>query len=227
MFTGLIQTTGVIVKRIQNGAAGKLFLRAAGSMPRLEAGESIAVNGACLTLETWAGEELRFHVMEESFRKTNLGMLPPGSRVNLERALMPSSRLGGHLVSGHVDCTGKILSFGPAGSDMELKVELPQAVSPFVVPKGSICVDGVSLTVASLDPQGNSFSVRIIPTTWNETCLRDRAVGDSVNLEADMLGKYVYFQLERILRAPREGDGAGECGRPSEITMEDLLKAGF
>ena len=227
MFTGLVQTTGIIVKRIQNGAAGKLMVRPAKSMKNLEPGESVAVNGTCLTLENDSGGILQFHVMEESFRKTNLGILPPGAGVNMERALTLSSRLGGHLVSGHIDTTGTVLSFGPAGSDIELLVELPDAIADFVVPEGSICIDGVSLTVAAVDFSQKRFSVRIIPTTWKETCLKERKVGSKVNLEADMLGKYVHFQLERMAHKRSEKSSDGIAEGSGGITMDDLLRAGF
>ncbi len=229
MFTGLVQTTGTIVKRIQQGAAGKLIIQPAVPVKELETGESIAVNGACLTLESGKENLLQFHVMEESFRKTNLGELAIGASVNLERALTLKNRLGGHLVSGHVDCTGRILSFGRVGSDRELVLELPETIAGFMVPKGSICIDGVSLTVASLDLQKKRFAVRIIPVTWDETCLKERQVGDRVNLEADMLGKYVRFQLEQILSGNGLQDGGSipGMGKKRDITMDDLRNAGF
>ena len=216
MFTGLIQQTGTIAARSMNGKAGKLTIRLKKPLEKPEMGESIAVNGACLTLEQANGTELVFHVMEETFNKTNLGSLPAGVEVNLERALRVGDRLGGHFVSGHVDGTGKILSFERVGDDMELRVELPPHIAGFLVPKGSIAIDGISLTIASLS--GSDFTVRIIPTTWNETNLSSRRGGDLLNLEADMLGKQIRYQLEAML-------GSGTKKR--ELTMDDLIRAGF
>lgn len=216
MFTGLIQQTGTIAARSMSGKAGKLAIRLKMPLPDPEPGESIAVNGACLTLEQANGTELIFHVMEETFNKTNLGILSIGSEVNLERALRVGDRLGGHFVSGHVDGTGRILSFQRVGDDMELRVELPAAIAGFLVPKGSIAIDGISLTIASLSAE--SFTVRIIPTTWNETNLSRRKSGDLLNLEADMLGKQIRYQLEAMF---------GSAGRKKELTMNDLIRAGF
>ena len=214
MFTGLIQQTGKISSRSMNGNAGKLTICLKQPLSAPETGESIAINGTCLTLEEMNGTELVFHVMEETFRRTNLGSLPTGAVVNVERALRAGDRLGGHFVSGHVDGTGRILSFERIGSDMELRVELPENVSKFLVPKGSIALDGISLTIANLTKQ--SCAVRIIPTTWRETNLSFKSCGDILNLEADMIGKQIRCQLESILQ---------ETG--SKLTMDDLVKAGF
>ncbi|MBO5958585.1 MAG: riboflavin synthase [Lentisphaeria bacterium] len=216
MFTGLIQQTGSLAARSMNGNAGKLTIRLKTPLSSPELGESIAINGVCLTLEQVNGTELVFHVMEETFNKTNLGSLPPGSAVNVERALRVGDRLGGHFVSGHVDGTGRILSFERVGDDTELHVTLPAHIAGFLVPKGSIAIDGISLTIASLSEE--SFTVRIIPTTWNETNLSSRKCGDLLNLEADMLGKQIRYQLEAMF---------GSAGRKKELTMDDLIRAGF
>ena len=223
MFTGLIQGTGRIVDRAASSGAGRLTVESEKEFASLAYGESIAVNGACLTLERHDGRILVFHVMEESFRRTNLGKLPPGSPVNLERAMASGDRFGGHLVTGHVDACARILSRGPAGADTEFVLETPGEVAPFLVPKGCICVDGISLTVASLE--ADRFSVRIIPVTWNETALRFRKAGDFVNLEADLIGKYVCHQLQRMLGRGPEAVPDPSSGRP--LTMDDLREARF
>jgi len=222
MFTGLIQGIGRIVERTASSGAGRLIVETEKAFPDPAYGESIAVNGACLTLEQHDGRLLTFHVMEESFRRTNLGKLPPGSPVNLERAMASGGRFGGHLVTGHVDAAARILSRGTAGADTEFVLEMPGEIASWLVPKGCICVDGISLTVASLEE--DRFSVRIIPVTWNETALRYRNVGDSVNLEADIVGKYVCHQLQRMFG---HGPASGPDPARSSLTMDDLRKAGF
>ncbi len=217
MFTGLIEQTGTLAGRHMNGKAGKLTVRLKKPLPLPEAGESIAVNGACLTLEQCNanGMELVFHVMEETFRRTNLGSLPVGAELNLERALRVGDRLGGHFVSGHVDGTGVILALEKVGSDTEVKISLPPDVAAFLVPKGSIALDGISLTIASLAPE--YCTVRIIPTTWRETNLSARKCGDVLNLEADMIGKQIRRQLDAVLGQKQT----------SSVTLDSLLKAGF
>ncbi len=214
MFTGLIEQTGILAGRNMNGNAGKLTVRLKSPLPSPEAGESIAVNGACLTLEQAEGTNLVFHVMEETFRRTNLGSLPAGAVLNLERALRMGDRLGGHLVSGHVDGVGTILALEKVSADTELKVSLPENVAKFLVPKGSIALDGISLTIADL---GRDFcTVRIIPTTWRETNLADKSCGDKLNLEADMIGKQIRCQLDAFLAEQK-----------NSVSMDDLRKAGF
>ena len=225
MFTGLIQGTGRIVDRAASSGAGRLTIETEKAFSSLTYGESIAVNGACLTLERHDGRILVFHVMEESFHRTNLGRLPLGSAVNLERAMAAGDRFGGHLVTGHVDASARILSRGSAGADTEFVIETPEAVAPFLVPKGCICVDGISLTVASLNE--DSFSVRIIPVTWNETALRFRKTGDPVNLEADLIGKYVCHQLQRMRGSGGPESGSSSVPSSHPLTMDDLRKAGF
>ena len=218
MFTGLVQCTGEFTGKNMTGKAGKLFIRSHKKFHDLKLGESIAVNGTCLTLESFSGNDLSFHVLKETFDKTDLGELVSGSTVNLERALAAGDRLGGHIVSGHVDGTGKILSLGKEGDDTVLEITAPEEILMYIVPKGSIAVDGISLTVASV--KENSFTICIIPTTWNETNLQTKKSGDMVNLETDMLGKYMYNFLMRI------NQGNGEK-KTSSVTLEKLAEAGF
>lgn len=215
MFTGLIETTGTFLGAVRNGRAGKLRVEAHKKLEHLAPGESIAVNGACLTLEKAAGALLAFHVLEETFRKTNLGRVKRGAALNLERALAPGGRLGGHLVSGHVDGAVRVISLGRHGDDMVLTAACPPELRKFIVPKGSVALNGVSLTVAELGE--DRFAVHLIPATWRGTNLSEAAAGDMLNLECDMLGKYVASLLER---------GAPETAK-SSITMDTLTNAGF
>lgn len=219
MFTGIIQKLGRIADRRLSGASGKLIIEMDEPYANPEGGESIAVNGTCLTLESWSEKQFVFHVMEETFRRTNLGELPKGGVVNLERAMAAGDRFGGHIVTGHVDGTGEILKRENVGSDLEFTVSLPETIAPYLAPKGSIALDGISLTLASL--HADHFTVRIIPTTWEHTALRYRNKGDKVNLEGDLIGKYVQHQLAVMLgKTP-------ETAARKEISMEDLLNAGF
>jgi riboflavin synthase len=214
MFTGLIEKKARIKSRDISSGAGKLELFTETPFTDLKRGESIAVNGACLTLETFNKNDLVFHVLEETFSKTNLGILGIGSWVNLERSLTAGSRIGGHLVTGHIDTAAAVESLIPAGDDWELSISLPDELLPYIVKKGSIAIDGVSLTVVKLE--GNIFSVHLIPVTCQDTCLPEREAGQMVNLEVDIIGKYVVRQLS--VRQENAG---------SDITMEMLEKSGW
>ena len=216
MFTGLIEKTGVLTGRESGAKAGRLFVKPDVPWTDLEAGESIAVNGACLTFEKESGGSLTFFVMKETLDRTNLGQLKNGARVNLERALSLGSRLGGHLVSGHVDAAVKVLSFGRIGDDFELRMEMPPGLRLLFVPKGSVCVNGVSLTLT--DVTDETFAVRLIPTTRRETNLDDLKPDDLVNIETDLIGKYVCEQLRHM-------DGGPQSGK--KLSMDDLTEAGF
>ena len=216
MFTGLIEKTGVLTGRESGAKAGRLTVKPDTPWPDLEAGESIAVNGACLTFEKEAGGNLTFFVMKETLDRTNLGQLKTGARVNLERALSLGSRLGGHLVSGHVDAAVKVVSFGKTGDDYELRMEMPSELRIFFVTKGSVCVNGVSLTLT--DVNNKTFAVRLIPTTRRETNLDGLKPGDLVNIETDLIGKYVCEQLSHM-------NGGAQSAKA--VTMRDLTEAGF
>lgn len=214
MFTGLVQATGRIVAR----EGGALVVRPDTAWADdLEFGESIAVNGCCLTLEASRGGQMTFHTLRESLRRTNLGVLPLGAAVNLERALKVGDRLGGHLVQGHVDTAARVLACGrlPDG-DFDLRIALDAEYAPLVVEKGSIAVDGVSLTVAETGK--DFFAVRLIPVTRRETALEERGAGGTVNLEFDVLGRYILRQAELREASPAAG---------SAITMDTLREAGF
>ncbi len=214
MFTGLIEQVGVLKKRELHSGSGKLYIQPSRPLENPIFGESVAVNGTCLTLEKCENDHtLVFHALEETFRRTNLGELSIGSKVNLERAMQLGDRFGGHIVSGHVDCVARVLSFKKGASDYELKVELPPQLVPFLIEKGSICIDGVSLTIGRLS--ADSFSVFLIPVTLAETALIERKSGELVNLEGDLIGKYVAKQL------------ANYQSNSSNVTMQTLSDAGF
>lgn len=212
MFTGLVQHVGQLEKVAFQGEAGRLTLSGDFTSP-LEIGESIAVNGACLTLVSTQSGQLVFDVLQETFDKTSLRDKTSGSPLNLERALRMGDAVGGHWVSGHVDGTGTLLRIGDIGRDKLLVVSAKDLVAD-IVSKGSITIDGVSLTVVDVDTRGGTFSVHIIPHTWNQTALSSLKPGAHVNLETDMIGKYVRAALER--QTP-----------PSTATLEKLRNAGY
>ena len=193
MFTGLVEFTGETVALIRSATGARLTVRSARLASEAVVGESVAVNGCCLTVAECSAEILSFDLLAETLARTNLGELAPNGLVNLERALPVNGRLGGHFVQGHIDLPAEVRAFEPLGSDARLEVELPAEFARFVVSKGSIAVDGISLTVAEVRPQ--SFVAWIIPHTRAATNLRARQAGDRVNLEFDLLAKYV----ERLL----------------------------
>jgi riboflavin synthase len=203
MFTGIIEETGEAESFARSAGLGTWRLRV--SAPAIQAhtahGESIAVNGCCLTAVAFDGAAITFDVLEETRRLTNLHSVVPGSPVNLERSLRADSRLGGHFVTGHIDGLGLIEAFEARGSDRYLRIRGPEGCGRLIVAKGSVAVDGISLTVAEVE--GDSFAVWIIPHTLAVTNLRVRGEGDSVNLEFDMLGKYV----EKLLQSRRVPSG--------------------
>ena len=214
MFTGLIEAVGTLHQR----GNGKLIVSPGKKWDDLLYGESIAVNGCCLTLEkVTASGELCFHTLEESLRRTNLGNLPLGSKVNLERAMCANARMGGHIVQGHVDRASEVLELKrlPDG-DMELLVAMPAEDAALVVEKGSVALDGVSLTV--VEAENDFFGVRLIPVTLAETALAARGRGALINVEYDIIGRYVIRQLEVANNSRRSG---------GEITMDTLRDAGF
>ena len=193
MFTGIIEETGA-VESIHPGDKSvrmTISLRKTGAGLRL--GDSLSVNGCCLTVVEIRSKGrdrlVHFDLLKETWDLTNLKDCRAGSAVNLERSLEAGGRLGGHFVTGHIDGTGKILTWEQKGEDYQLQVSAPDSVMRYVVHKGSIAVDGISLTVAAVEK--GCFTIWIIPHTLNQTALKERAVGDAVNLEADMLGKYV------------------------------------
>jgi riboflavin synthase len=194
MFTGLIETTGRVTALTLMGQSARLSLEAPGLTEQLTLGESVAVNGCCLTVTEASATSVSFDLLAQTLKVTSLGDLQPGKSVNLERAAMLGSRLGGHIVQGHVDDTVRVLDWRPSGQDHRLEVELPQEFRGLVIPKGSICLDGISLTAAEVTDR--SVVCWIIPHTYSATHLHEKTTGDRLNVEYDMLGKYVKQLLQ-------------------------------
>src|SRR4051812_25805969 len=203
MVTGLVQTLGSVTAVTEQPAGRRLTVSEPGMAPDLQLGESVAVNGACLTVVSFDETDFAFEVGFETLAKTNLGQLRPGDRVNLERALRVGDRLGGHFVSGHVDCTGRVLERVPTGEYELIWFGFPAEFGELMVPKGSVAVDGISLTL--VDVRADRFSVMLIPHTLAHTTLGGRKPGDAVNLEFDLLAKH----LRKLVR-----------GREDELTTE-------
>jgi riboflavin synthase len=193
MFTGIVEEAGVVEAIKPTAQSIQLTVRARRLARGVKVGASVAVNGCCLTVVKISARGktklLRFDVLQESWRRTNLQFAQPGALVNLERPLRADGELGGHFVTGHVDGVGKIIRWERSGKDHLLDIAAPPDVMRYVVFKGSMAVDGISLTVAAV--KAKSFRIWIIPHTYEITALRERKVGDAVNLEADLLGKYV------------------------------------
>jgi riboflavin synthase len=195
MFTGIVEELGTVESLEDQGDAVRLSVRGPVVSQDAGLGDSIAVNGVCLTVTTRDGELFTADVMRETLDKSSLGALEPGARVNLERAVTPTTRLGGHIVQGHVDGTGTVRSRTPSEHWEVVEIALPPApdggagLDRYLVPKGSITVDGISLTV--VDVRADSFTVSLIPETLARTTLGSRAPGETVNLEVDVIAKYV------------------------------------
>jgi riboflavin synthase len=191
MFTGLIEEVG----RVAANRDAQLEISAPQTSKSMRAGDSVAVNGCCLTVASRARDKLTFDLLQETLTRTNLGNLRRGELVNLERALRAGDRLGGHFIQGHIDCVAKIRSFEKRGADRRLEIELPARFAHYVVAKGSIAIDGISLTIAEVLPK--SLVVWIIPHTQQQTNLARAKAGDAVNIEFDILAKYVERMLVR------------------------------
>jgi riboflavin synthase len=193
MFTGIVEETGIVEAVKPSARSIQLTVRSKVCVRGLKVGDSLAVNGCCLTVVKLTpfrgGKSIRFDLLRETWERTNFQCVKPGSPVNLERALAAAGRLDGHFVTGHIDGLGKIIRWERSGRDHVLDIAAPPEVMQYVIFKGSIAVDGISLTVAAV--QKKSFRVWIIPHTLEATALSDRSMGDAVNLEADLLGKYV------------------------------------
>jgi riboflavin synthase len=191
MFTGLVEDVGEVLSIGRSATGGELLVKT--SLDDISVGDSVAVNGACLTVVSVGNGKVSFEVSPETFSRTNLSFLKPGDPVNLERALRADSRLGGHFVLGHVDFTARILSFKPMGQHRELVLEIPPGQELLFVEKGSVAVDGISLTVNYV--RGSSLYINIIPHTFESTNLKGRKTGDLLNIETDIIGKYVLRYL--------------------------------
>ena len=202
MFTGLIEATGT-VRAVASQADGAVLELDTALGPELALGDSLSTNGVCLTVTRRDGPHVVMDVSPETLRVTALGRLTPGRPVNLERPLRVDARLGGHVVQGHVDGVGALVSVADEGQFRRLRIGFPADLAPWMILKGSIAVDGISLTIAALDDEW--FDVQVIPHTWAHTTLSAARVGDALNLECDLVGKYVVrlAMLERRGRLPQ------------------------
>jgi riboflavin synthase len=212
MFTGLIEDTGRVTTLERRGDAGLLRIETALPVAEIAIGDSMAVNGACLTVTGQAGNMLTFDVSPESFSRSTIGSLRSGNIVNLERALKLGDRLGGHIVTGHVDCIASLARSQEHAGNRVLDFTLPPTSNRYLVEKGSVTIDGISLTVNSVSDGG--FSVNIIPHTYSRTTLSTLRVGDNVNIETDIIGKYV----ERLTQPWKQGGG---------LSLKTLAENGF
>ncbi|HCF05127.1 MAG TPA: riboflavin synthase [Desulfomicrobiaceae bacterium] len=217
MFTGIIASVGTVTELVRSGSQARLTITPKQDFTPYQLGESIAVNGVCLTVETAKGPAFVAYASAKTLEVTTLGLLSRGSLVNLERALALGDRLGGHLVSGHVDTVAQVTGITQAGESHVVRIAFDPAVAAEVVPKGSVALDGVSLTVN--DCGADFLEVNVIPATWQETTIAHWRVGTKVNLETDLIGKYVARML-----APWR---ASTAPRASTITEDFLRQHGF
>jgi riboflavin synthase len=201
MFTGLIEEVGTVIAVNTSKSGNQLKIAAPRVAKRIRRGDSLAVSGCCLTLNSRRGDELIFDLLEETIARTNLKTLQRNQLVNLERAVAASERFGGHFIQGHIDCVSPVIAYEKSGADFRLEIELPDAFAHYVARKGSIAVDGISLTVADVFPK--SFVAWIIPYTKTHTNLDRVRAGDLMNLEFDITAKYVERMVSRY--APRAG----------------------
>lgn len=215
MFTGIIEELGKISSLEKHAGGAKIRIAAETVTENTNEGDSIAVNGVCLTALEITKDGFAADVSRETLERSTLGNLKTGAAVNLERAVTPQTRLGGHIVQGHVDARGKFASAARSGDFWTVRVSFPAEIGQYLVYKGSVAVEGISLTIADLG--ADFFEIAVIPKTWELTNLSSLKTGDHVNLEADVIAKYV----ERILIYGRAGE------KKSEITMETLRENGF
>ena len=215
MFTGLIEDVGRVQRLERRGSSAKLAVTTAIPCAELALGDSVSVNGVCLTVTSIAAPMLAFDVSPETLDKSGLGRLSNSDPVNLERALRLSDRLGGHIVTGHIDCTATVASRREESGNIIFTFSLPPENCRYIIAKGSVAIDGISLTVNSVT--SDSFSVNIIPHTAEMTTLKDRKAGDLVNIETDIIGKY----LERLLT------GKTADSPPAGVTFAKLMENGF
>lgn len=204
MFTGLVETLGIVLRLEIEGAGRRLIISAPPLASEMAIGDSLAINGACLTVVERSGDSLHFQAGPETLQKTNLGELKPGDTVNLERPLAVTDRLGGHFVQGHVDGVGRIAERTRQGAWELVWFSCPPELKVQMVPKGSVAVDGISLTI--VDVNGDRFSVALIPHTLNHTTLGRKKLEDSVNIETDLLAKYVHKYLAQSVSSSKRDD---------------------
>jgi riboflavin synthase len=220
MFTGIIEEMGTVSSIAEGSLSAVITIQASKVLEGSQTGDSIAVNGVCLTVTSIHGSFFTADVMAETLRRSSLGSLSKGSHVNLERAMPMNGRFGGHIVSGHIDGTGTVVSKVKEDNAVWVKINASQDILKYIVLKGSVAIDGTSLTVAGLDD--STFSVSVIPHTASETILLQKSTGDIVNLENDIIGKYI----ERLLSFQNNNDYR-DTGSSPALTVDFLLENGF
>ena len=217
IFTGIIEELGVVKSIAINGTSGCITIKAQKVLEGTQLGDSIAVNGTCLTVTSINSDGFSADVMAETVRRTSLSQVGKGDMVNLERAMILNGRFGGHIVSGHIDGTGTITKYTKEENAIWVTIKAPEEILDLIVEKGSICIDGISLTVATVSDR--DFQVSIIPHTAKETTLIQKKVGSLVNLENDIVGKYI----KKFMKNKQESQSKRESG----LTMEMLEKYGI
>ncbi len=210
MFTGIIEKLGKISRFIQKSSGAEITIEVQNNWEDLMIGESIAINGACLTLTQFKKQELKFDISPETLKRTTLRLLKPGDIVNMERALKLGDRLGGHLVLGHVDGIGIIKNILKSGNFYTFDIEIPKQLTKYTAEKGSVAIDGISLTIAK--KEDNILEIAVIPHTFSQTNLHLKRIGDKVNIEVDIIARYI----ENLIN-----------NRNSELTIDFLKKYGF
>ena len=216
MFTGIIQEKGKFLRKFKGSSKYQLEIKAEKVLNKVKKGDSIAVNGVCLTVVDFGSDYFRADVMPETLKATNLGDLERGSVVNLEQSLRPDDFIGGHFVTGHVDSTAPVRSIKSENNAKIIELEVDQETEKFIVHKGSVALNGVSLTVMGITD--GILKISLIPESWAETNLSELAAGDLVNIETDMLGKYVYKML---------GNETGQSSAESKMSKDFLAENGF
>lgn len=223
MFTGIIEEMGTISSIVLGSLSAVITIQASKVLEGSQVGDSIAVNGVCLTVTSIHGGLFTADVMAETLRRSSLGSLSKGSRVNLERAMPANGRFGGHIVSGHIDGTGTIVSKAREDNAVWVTINTDKRILKYIVEKGSIAIDGTSLTVAAVSDSDSTFSVSVIPHTGEETIILEKGTGDIVNLENDVIGKYV----GRLLSFKEDMPVNNISSSTPEITMDFLMENGF
>jgi riboflavin synthase len=216
MFSGIIQSLGTVEKIIRANEKAEMTIRTESEFKNFELGESIAVNGVCLTVRDFGKHNFVVDVSTETLSRTGFMEIKEGARVNLERSLTPSQKISGHFVSGHVDQMGKVVDIENKSGEILFRFEHPAELGPYIIEKGSIAIDGISLTVFSC--RDNRFSVSVIPFTHTHTNMSTRKIGDLVNIECDMIGKYVYKACETLM---------GSSGKGQKVSLDLLRQKGF
>jgi riboflavin synthase len=219
MFTGLVEEIGSVKGVSQGAKSSKIHIKAKDVLSGLKLGDSISTNGVCLTVVEFNHDSFHVDVMPQTMRHTNLSSLGVGSLVNLERALRLGDRLGGHLVSGHIDDLGTLISIRKEDNAIWYTISAPPSILRYIIPKGSVALDGISLTVA--DVMDDSFAVSIIPHTQKETTLNSKKVGDSINVECDQIGKYI----ARLMNFSDHSQG--KTNTNSSLNIDFLRQNGF